>query len=1630
MASKLELQVIARDQASKVLKGIRGDIKDLGSAAGNSRGALSQMFSVAGGDVLARGIASAASAMVGLGKAAVGAVADMVNASASMNAQVSGIGAVLGLTQGELVKVKDLINQLGVDPNLKVNAQEAANAIDMLARNGLTLDQILGGAARATVFLANATGGTFDTSANVATDSMAMFKIKAEDMMTAVDGITSVTVASKFGLDDYQRALSQAGGVASALGVEFDDFNTTIAATSSSFASGSDAGTSYKTFLQRLVPQSDEAVNAMGELGLYGFNAEKAMTTLGQMGIKPLSNDMGTLIDQLMKGYAATNKVNLGTEEGLASFNDWARETGFVQNAFYDANGQMKSMADISSTLSQATSGLTEEQKNQYLTTIFGSDAMRTAFGLAEKGQVVYTDVAKAAKELGVSQEDLAKYAEGGITAFEALQATMGKTDALKGAQMRMDNLAGDMEIFGGIVDSVKIQIGDKFDPVLRNVFQGLTATFTQMMPQILAFGDAIANNVAAAIQRLSSAFTIFQSGGSIADIGATLGISPTIVEMISFAAQNIDILVGALGGIATVIGGSAVISGIAAAIGALLSPMTLVIAGAALLGAAWNTNFGGIQEKTQAVWGVVQPVLTQVWTWAQVTLPLAFASLQSVSMAAWASIQASVATALTAAQPALSSIWTWISVTLPASMSILQTTASTAWSAIQSSVTAAWGAIQPALTQLWSWVQLVIPVAMAGLQAAASTAWTAIQSTIATAWSAIQPVITQLWTWIQTTLPAAFAAIAPAATAAWSAVQSAVSAAWGVIQPVLLQAWTWMQLTLPLSMSGIGASATAAWGSFSTAISTAWASAQAVFGQITASVGGLIIMLSAVFGPSLTRLGQSITSAFSGLGTLGPQFTGLQTAITNMITAVQPIIQGLGMVIGAVFGVVSVVAINGLSTLIGNLPASIGIAIDQLTLTFNTIGDTLTAVVGIVTGLLSGDFAGAWESAKSLVSTSVTFMLGSLTNLSAAGALLMGALKTFITGTFSDLASVVGIDNITTQLQTVKDTITTFFTGEGNIFSTAFSVIVDAPAWLADLTGWTWPALTDLLAWAWPSYDTWTWPDYNAWAWADYNAWTWPTYNTFTWPDFPTPQWVSDLLNWSPVVTITGAVSNAAGAVGNAATSAYDTITGLFDTNADGTRNFEGGWTWVGERGPELLNLPKGSEILSNTESKKMIGGLADGTTTAAATGGAPRPQQGNVFSAIANAAKNFGQAGTNIQKAASAMSKSVKDLEAGLRKVPGLFGTSQVTEKQQRMGELGIPQNFADDWIRRLTDEVVNGVDWEGVDIKDAAMRAGLDPALPAEAILELVTDKWNDKSLFANPENLDLINQEAVQAALAQQAQQAAGEQNLLALFGVTPAQAGVAGTTTGTAAGAGMLAGLTQSLTDSNAGTQVATAIGTGVTAESMAPAGATVVSGLATEMKKEEYSAQIGGALSALFTGYLDKADAFTDVAQRIMTRISAQFGNVTGLDMVSKFTDAFRAQLGTDEAIASLSKVGEKILELVFRGYLDEARKRNWAEGVNAKGDTTSTTPDETTTTAGNAIGTRSWRGGMTWVGETGPELVSLPARSRIFSPSESMALAGAGGGDVHVVINATVSSAIDIEQMAYRVADVIRRRR
>lgn len=72
----------------------------------------------------------------------------------------------------------------------------------------------------------------------------------------------------------------------------------------------------------------------------------------------------------------------------------------------------------------------------------------------------------------------------------------------------------------------------------------------------------------------------------------------------------------------------------------------------------------------------------------------------------------------------------------------------------------------------------------------------------------------------------------------------------------------------------------------------------------------------------------------------------------------------------------------------------------------------------------------------------------------------------------------------------------------------------------------------------------------------------------------------------------------------------------------------------------------------------------------------------------------------------------------------------------------------------------------------------------------------------------------------------------------------------------------------------------------------------------------------------------------------------------------------------------------------------------------------------------GHATGTPYFGGGMTWVGENGPELAALPRGSRIWSHSSSMQVAGAGstGGDITVPVTVVVDGHV-IHQSVQRQA-------
>ncbi len=250
----------------------------------------------------------------------VGAGAAVLKMSGDFQDGMNRVGIATQASASEMAKMRELALDIG--KSTTKSASESADAMDMLAKAGMNVTDILNGGARAAVALAEAAGSDLDPAAAAITDTMQQFKLATSDLPGIINNITGAVNESKFDFVDFQLGMAQAGGVAASAGVEFEDFTAALAATASQFASGSDAGTSMKTFLLSLTPSTKKAAKAFKEVG---FNA-------------------------------------------------------------YTSTGQLKPLAEIAEDLRVKFGNLSEQDLNATFKEMFGTDAIRTAIGLMKQG--------------------------------------------------------------------------------------------------------------------------------------------------------------------------------------------------------------------------------------------------------------------------------------------------------------------------------------------------------------------------------------------------------------------------------------------------------------------------------------------------------------------------------------------------------------------------------------------------------------------------------------------------------------------------------------------------------------------------------------------------------------------------------------------------------------------------------------------------------------------------------------------------------------------------------------------------------------------------------------------------------------------------------------------------------------------------------------------------------------------------------------------------------------------------------------------------------------------------------------------------------------------------------------------
>ncbi len=407
----VEPKIKPKDDTEPTVKKVEGRLKKLTSKAWDITIKLKDKVS-SGFDKVSNTVTTPLG-MLGIGAGAVGISGLLTNSakkSMDFTAEISNIKALTGMQGADIELIRQRALELG--KSTKFSALEAAQGMTELLKAGINVKDVLGDASQSALDLAAAGDLSLPEAAEIMSTSMNAFKMN--DSTKVANLLAGAANASATDVREMKYALSQVSNVAGGLGLTLDDVSTGLAVFAQNALKGSDAGTSMKTMLQRLIPTTKPAIEAFEKVGL-------------------LESDGGS--------------------------------------AFYDASGKIKSMEEIAELLHNSMKNFTEEQQSVLLNDMFGSDAIRGGLVLIKEGAEGIRKMRQEMTKFTASSVALEKLnnAKGSIEqlrgAFETFQIEVFAP--LEPAITKIANAFTDLLSDTEVLDSVKGRVKDVSDSII-----------------------------------------------------------------------------------------------------------------------------------------------------------------------------------------------------------------------------------------------------------------------------------------------------------------------------------------------------------------------------------------------------------------------------------------------------------------------------------------------------------------------------------------------------------------------------------------------------------------------------------------------------------------------------------------------------------------------------------------------------------------------------------------------------------------------------------------------------------------------------------------------------------------------------------------------------------------------------------------------------------------------------------------------------------------------------------------------------------------------------------------------------------------------------------------------------------
>nr|DAO07187.1 MAG TPA: minor tail protein [Caudoviricetes sp.] len=665
--------------------------------------------------------------------------------------------------QREIVETEQALEEL------EKQAEKSAVALQKIGATGEKLKNVgssIEGAGKKLLPVTAAVTGLGAASVKMTADfDSGMSRVSAISGATGQDLERLREQAKQLGADTAFSATEAAEGMENLASAGFDT-NEIISAmpgmlalaasSGESLASSSDIAAST---LRGFGLEASQAAHVADVLAKNAANTNAAVADTGEAMkyVAPVAHSMGLSMEEVAAsiGIMADSGIK-GSQAGTTlrgALSRLAKPTSAMRDtmdalgiSFYDSNGKMKSLSGIAEMLKTSMAGLSDEQKQNALVTLFGQEALSGMMVLMEAGPEKLDSLTQAYRNCD--------------------------GEAAKMAETMQDNLGGDLEALSGALETLAISFGEILVPVIRDVvgwLQGLADWLNGLDEGTKKMIVTIAL-VAAAVAPV------------VIIIGKVVGAVGTIMTVIPQIAAAISGVIGFVSG--TVI---PVITAVIAAIGWVPIAIGAVIAILVLL---WNkcewfreaviAVWEAVKSATIAAWNAIGEFLKNLWNGIVETGKTVWNGLASFFTVCWQGIQNMFTTVLTAISNFFTSIWTGIQNVVMTIGTAIQIFLTTAWNTVKTVITTILTAIQTVMTTVWNAIKNVISTVLHAIQGIVSSVWNGIKSVVTTVMNTIRSVISNVWNGIRSVISSVLNAIRSAVSNVFNNVVSSIRTAMG----------------------------------------------------------------------------------------------------------------------------------------------------------------------------------------------------------------------------------------------------------------------------------------------------------------------------------------------------------------------------------------------------------------------------------------------------------------------------------------------------------------------------------------------------------------------------------------------------------------------------------------------------------------------------------------------------------------------------------------------------------------------------------------------------------------------------------------------------------------------------------